>query len=70
MTLQFFHDIIEALPAFDEIPQMGGVPKGAVWGLWDKNGERDELGSLNLLTPKTVANAGQEIKVGIRVSLE
>lgn len=37
---------------------------GCAWGLFDKNGQRDNLGCLNLLTPEVVVAARDEIKVG------
>lgn len=42
---------------------------GCAWGLFDKNGQKDDLGTLNLLTPEVVANAGSEIKTGQSVAL-
>lgn len=39
------------------------------WGLFDKDGVKDEIGTLNLLSPSTVAKAGQEIRTGVSVSL-
>ncbi|KAL4939239.1 hypothetical protein BDV06DRAFT_225210 [Aspergillus oleicola] len=56
-------------PTFDELPQRPGLPKGCAWGLWDQDGRRDELGTLNLLTPEVVVNAMKEVTEGIRVSL-
>lgn len=32
--------------------------------------EKDQLGTLNLLTPEVVANAAKEIKTGHRISLD
>ena len=45
------------------------MPHGTAWGLFDKNGVKDELGTLNLLTPETVIEAGKEIKTGRSVAL-
>jgi len=64
-----FHDQITNLPSFDELPQIQDLPKGCTWGLWDKNGEKDELGTLNLLTPEVVKEAFKELSEGISVSL-
>jgi hypothetical protein len=54
------------LPSYDDIPAVPGMPHGCAWGLWDKNGEKDELGTLNLLTPEVVQEAGKEIRTGDR----
>lgn len=39
------------------------------WGVFDKNGEKDEIGTINLLSPDVVAEAAREIRTGKRVSL-
>jgi hypothetical protein len=39
------------------------------WGLFDENGVKDEIGTINLLTPEVVTKAGEEIKTGKSVSL-
>ncbi|MCJ1301260.1 hypothetical protein MMC08_004059 [Hypocenomyce scalaris] len=63
------HDRIHNLPTYAELPRLPGLPKGCTWGLWDLDGSRDELGTLNLLTPETVQQAATEIREGISVSL-
>ncbi|KIW17960.1 hypothetical protein PV08_05155 [Exophiala spinifera] len=68
-TLVSFHDRIHELPDFDDIPIQEGVPPSAIWGLWDQNGQKDELGSLNLLTPAVVGEAAKEVRAGVSVSL-
>jgi len=55
-------DRIGRLPAFHELPECPGQPKGCTWGFWDSNGQLDELGTLNLLTPDTVREAATEIR--------
>jgi hypothetical protein len=60
----------EDLPSYEDIPPVKGMPHGCAWGLWDRNGEKDQLGSLNMLTPAKVLAAKQEIKVGVSVSLK
>lgn len=42
---------------------------GCAWGLFDKDGKKDELGTLNLLTPEVVLRARDEIKTGRTVAL-
>ena len=43
---------------------------GCTWGIFDKDGKRDELGTLNLLTPLVVQSASQEIRTGEHVQLD
>lgn len=31
-------------PAFDELPKVEGMPQGSIWGFYDKNGKKDEVG--------------------------
>jgi len=52
---------------FEDLPLDKNGPFGNAWGRF---GERDELGTLNLLTPETVKEASKEIKEGVRVSLD
>lgn len=43
---------------------------GFAWGLFDRDGVKDELGTLNLLTPETtLAAARDEIRTGVSVAL-
>ena len=42
---------------------------GCAWGLFDKEGKRDQLGTLNLLTPEVVLEAKKEIQTGVSVAL-
>lgn len=53
-------------PSFEDLPLHQGDPTASAWGLW---GDDDELGTLNLLTPETVAKAAQEARSGLVVSL-
>lgn len=69
MAAQNFHDKVD-LPDFDAIPSLEGLPKGCTWGFWDKDGRKDELGTLNILTPEVVKRAATEIKEGLSVSLK
>lgn len=64
------HDHLDHLPSFADIPDVPGLPKGCTWGLWDRDGVRDELGTLNFLTADTVKRAAGEIQEGISVSLK
>jgi len=58
------------LPSYDDIPAVQGMPHGCAWGLWDKDGKKDQLGALNLLTPEVVREAGKEIQTGDRCVLK
>lgn len=57
------------LPSFDDLPAVPGLPQGCAWGLHDASGKRDQLGTLNLLTPDVVLAAKTEIQSGISVAL-
>ena len=39
------------------------------WGLFDKDGVKDEIGTINLLTPEVVKHAVEEVRTGVSVSL-
>ena len=58
------------LPDFKDLPPVPGQPDGCAWGLWDRDGKRDNIGSLNLLTPDVVLEAKKEIQSGTSVSLK
>jgi len=58
------------LPSYEDLPAVEGMPHGCAWGIWDKNGEKDQLGALNLLTPEVVQAAAREIKSGDRCVLK
>lgn len=57
------------LPSFADMPAVQGMPHGCAWGLWDVQGKRDNLGTLNLLTPEVVLHAKDEIRTGESVSV-
>ena len=59
-----------SLPAFDDLPEVLGMPQGCAWGVFDKDGKKDIFGTLNLLTPEVVKSAYAEAKDGISVSLK
>lgn len=58
------------IPDFDSLPKVDGMPQGCAWGVFDKDGKKDALGTLNLLTPDVVKEAYKEAKEGISVSLK
>lgn len=39
------------------------------WGVFDKEGVKDEIGTINLLTPDVLVKAASEIRTGKRLSL-
>ncbi|KAK6383965.1 hypothetical protein LTS17_003257 [Exophiala oligosperma] len=57
------------VPSYDELPPVEGMPHGCTWGLWDREGQKDELGTLNLLTPATILAARNEIQHGISLAI-
>lgn len=58
------------VPDFDDLPKVEGMPQGCAWGVFDKDGEKDLLGTLNLLTPDIVIAAAAEVKDGVSISLK
>lgn len=62
-------------PELSSLPFRKGDPPGAIWGFYESlkspnDGQPDELGSLNLLTPKRILRASrEEIQLGRVVSL-
>lgn len=59
-----------SIPDFDNLPPVEGMPKGCAWGVFDKDGVKDTLGTLNLLTPAVVAAAAAEVEEGVSISLK
>lgn len=57
------------LPDFDSLPPVQGMPRGCAWGVFDHDGKKDNLGTLNLLTPAVVREALEEARDGVSVSL-
>ncbi|KAJ0418827.1 hypothetical protein BJY00DRAFT_287107 [Aspergillus carlsbadensis] len=56
--------------AFDDAPRVPGTPQGCLWGFYDRDGVKDEIGSINLLTPQVVLNARSEIRTGRHIQLD
>ncbi|THV05096.1 hypothetical protein K435DRAFT_826597 [Dendrothele bispora CBS 962.96] len=59
-------------PELDELPFQKGSPEGSIWGFYESisgASKPDELGSLNLLTPRRILQAKDEIKIGKVCSL-
>lgn len=59
-----------SLPKFNELPPDEGMPQGCAWGIFDKDGQKDIFGTLNLLTPEVVKAATAEVRKGISISLK
>ena len=60
-----------SLPKWKDMPPVKGMPHGCAWGLWDNPGEpKDQLGSLNLLTPEVIKEAFSELQTGERCALK
>ncbi|EXJ67385.1 uncharacterized protein A1O5_09398 [Cladophialophora psammophila CBS 110553] len=65
MDLPSFDPDAEKLPKLSELPSIDGAPSNAAW-FW---GKHDQLGRLNLLTPRRIANAAKQIQTGKTVCL-
>jgi len=61
---------LKNLPDFDALPKVKDMPQGTAWGVFDKDGKKDVIGTLNLLTPDVVKEAAAEVKEGVSVSLK
>lgn len=57
-------------PAWDDLPRIEGAPQGCIWGFYDRDGKKDEVGAINLLTPRVVREAVQEVRTGCSVQLD
>ena len=57
------------VPDFDSLPKVKGMPQGCAWGIFDKDGKKDHLGTLNYISPEVVRNAVLEVQEGSSVSL-
>ncbi|CAG2001443.1 hypothetical protein QX201_010765 [Fusarium graminearum] len=57
------------LPDFDSLPKVEGMPQGCAWGVFDKDGQKDRIGCLNLLTPRVIQEALKEAYDGVSISL-
>ena len=55
------------LPPSGSLPLDPNIPAGNAWGLFSSD---NQLGMLNLLTLEIVTAAAQEIRTGVRVSLD
>ncbi|KAH6895930.1 hypothetical protein B0T10DRAFT_229217 [Thelonectria olida] len=60
---------LKSVPDFDDLPQVEGKPQGCAWGVFDRDGKKDMVGTLNFLTPEVVQAAAKEVKDGISISL-
>jgi hypothetical protein len=38
-------------PDFDAMPPVDGMPQGCAWGFFDKDGKKDEIGSMRPPSP-------------------
>lgn len=57
-------------PQYDDLPSIKGMPRGCAWGVFDKDGIKDQYGCLNKITSQAVVEAAAEVKEGISVSLK
>ena len=61
---------LSSVPHFDDLPKVEGMPQGCAWGVFDRDGQKDTVGTLNFLTPEVVKAAAQEVKDGVSISLK
>lgn len=59
-----------SVPDFDDLPPVKGMPQGCVWGIFDQDGRKDLVGTLNFLTPSIVKEAASEVRDGVSISLK
>lgn len=57
---------MSARPSFKQLPLRGSDPAFSAWGLY---GDKDELGTLNLLTPDSRKQALAEVQLGTSIPL-
>ncbi|PFH57145.1 hypothetical protein XA68_15443 [Ophiocordyceps unilateralis] len=57
------------VPDFDDLPPVEGMPQGCAWGIFDRDGQKDVIGTLNFLTPAVVRDAAKEVRHGVSISL-
>lgn len=61
---------MNSVPDFDALPKVDGMPQGCAWGVFDRDGKKDMVGTLNFLTPDVVKAAASEVKDGVSISLK
>lgn len=60
-----------SLPRYQDLPSCPDMPSHKCsWGLFDKQGHKDTVGTLNLLTPEVARKAKDLVVVGESVSLD
>ncbi|KAI0168541.1 hypothetical protein BJ166DRAFT_611555, partial [Pestalotiopsis sp. NC0098] len=57
-------------PDFDDLLATENRPSGSLWGFFDRDGHKDEIGTLNLLTADVILEAAKEIKHGRHIQLD
>ncbi|TVY54272.1 hypothetical protein LCER1_G004378 [Lachnellula cervina] len=50
------------VPPYDQLPIELGAPAGSAWGVFNKDGKRDALGTLNFITSSAIVAAKDEIQ--------
>lgn len=59
-----------SIPDFDDLPKVKDMPQGCAWGVFDRDGKKDVLGTINFLTPEIVQSSSSEIRDGVSISLK
>ncbi|OAG42762.1 hypothetical protein AYO21_03045 [Fonsecaea monophora] len=57
-------------PKWGDLPRIPNTPQGCLWGFYDRQGKKDEVGAINLLTSAVVREASKEIQTGQHVQLD
>lgn len=54
-------------PEFEDLPTISGTPQGCVWGMYDKDGKKDEVGGENIrcLTKRERSRADRIIAINL-----
>ncbi|KAI1173619.1 putative cyclase-domain-containing protein [Nemania sp. FL0916] len=60
---------ISKIPDFENLPEVKDMPQGCAWGVFDKDGKKDLLGTINIVTQDVLKGACAEAKDGVSISL-
>jgi hypothetical protein len=53
-------------PAFDDLPKVKDMPQGSIWGFYDKDGKKDEVGGmLHLYPPQIMRSCADQKQLSI-----
>jgi hypothetical protein len=49
-------------PAFDDLPKVKDMPQGSIWGFYDKDGKKDEVGGMLHVYPPQIMRSRADQK--------